>query len=279
MILNSESVSIVIPVYKNFDRLSSKELISLEQVFRLFTKATIYFVGPASLNTSGYRSFVEKRITLFRFKPFKDGYFANLQGYNELCMSKEFYGQFLQHKYMLLYQLDAFVFSNNIEEWCALGYDYMGAPWLKGWQHPEYPIQFIGAGNGGFSLRKTASFFRVCNHGLFGKWSRFRKWMNNYQRKHFDKKQPMYWRFLKKYIHIADQEDHFWAEDVPNHFKWFKVAPAEVALGFSFEVAPEELFKLNGSKLPFGCHGWDKFGLSFWDQYIDISPRQPKAVS
>ena len=32
---------------------------------------------------------------------------------------------------MLIYQLDAFVFQDDLAYWCQQNYDYIGAPWLR----------------------------------------------------------------------------------------------------------------------------------------------------
>lgn len=44
-------------------------------------------------------------------------------------LSAEFYERFLAWDYILLCQTDAFVFRDELADWCARGYDYIGAPW------------------------------------------------------------------------------------------------------------------------------------------------------
>jgi len=43
-------------------------------------------------------------------------------------MSPAFYDAFKAFDYILIYQLDAFVFRDELEYFCSLGYDYIGAP-------------------------------------------------------------------------------------------------------------------------------------------------------
>ena len=38
------------------------------------------------------------------------------------------YSRFEKYEYMLIYQLDAFVFSDRLMEFVEAGYDYIGAP-------------------------------------------------------------------------------------------------------------------------------------------------------
>ena len=72
-----------------------------------------------------------------------------------LWMSKQFYFRFLpNYKYMLIYQLDAWVFTDNLQEWCDKGYDYIGAPFLSIVKKNSPRVIFKGVGNGGLSLRR-----------------------------------------------------------------------------------------------------------------------------
>lgn len=43
-------------------------------------------------------------------------------------LEADFYRRFGKYKYMLIYQLDAFVFSDKLLDFCEMGYDYIGAP-------------------------------------------------------------------------------------------------------------------------------------------------------
>ncbi len=64
-------------------------------------------------------------------------------------LSPTFYDAFQAYRYVLIYQLDALVFSDRLTEWCEMDWDYVGAPWLKCADSP-----WVGAsrvGNGGFS--------------------------------------------------------------------------------------------------------------------------------
>ena len=46
-----------------------------------------------------------------------------------------------------------------LDEWCAAGYDFIGAPWLICADTPHITAEKVG--NGGFSLRRVSSFLRV----------------------------------------------------------------------------------------------------------------------
>ena len=62
---------------------------------------------------------------------FDPAYFTSIQGYNRLLLSTEFYQRFLGSAYLLICQLDVFVFRDELAGWVARGYDYVGAPWVS----------------------------------------------------------------------------------------------------------------------------------------------------
>ena len=66
-------------------------------------------------------------------------------------------------------------------------------------------------------------------------------------------------------------EDVFWSFEAPKFDANFKVATAEEALPFAFEVAPRWCFEKNGRRLPFGCHAWPKYDREFWMEILNKS--------
>ena len=121
-----------------------------------------------------------------KVESFSDEYFASLRGYNKLVLDELFYMRFLKYQYMLIYQLDAFVFKDELLLWAEKGYDYIGAPWIPP-KHSYLTLRgrlkiqlkyFIytllnddrrklkkycnyQVGNGGFSLRKINKMLEV----------------------------------------------------------------------------------------------------------------------
>jgi hypothetical protein len=67
---------------------------------------------------------------------------------------------------------------------------------------------------------------------------------------------------------FSQHEDIFWGLFAKRNFDWFKVAPFEESRKFSIELNPRPLFRLNGDKLPFGCHAWQKYDPEFWGPHI-----------
>ena len=97
-------------------------------------------------------------------------------------------------------------------------------------------------GNGGLSLRKVASHYRVtCEQ--------------NERIDHY---------LAQKRYHLYN-EDVFWATEA-NGFTYPKV---KEAIRFSFDKYPGYCYKLNNWQLPFGCHSWYKRKMKkFWMDFI-----------
>lgn len=213
------NAAVVIPVYKA--TLNEFEKISLAQVQKVLGKYQIIFVAPEGLKCDYF-------IHGCRIYYFPKQFFQSTQTYNLLMEAPFFYKAFSEYEYILIYQLDAFVFSDMLEYFCSLGYDYIGAAWypLQRLRH-ENKIYKIGVGNGGFSLRNVAKFYNL---------------LINHQKTVLENR------------HI--NEDIFFALCGALYPDEFKVAPLKVAYKFSFEHGLEHVIKKNGGKLPFGCHAW-----------------------
>ena len=79
-------------------------------------------------------------------------------------ISSKFYKSFKTYEFLLIYQTDAWVFRDDLLEWCNKDYDYVGAPWFTGYDDTKgIKKAFNAVGNGGFCLRKTKSMLRVLN--------------------------------------------------------------------------------------------------------------------
>jgi hypothetical protein len=216
-------------------------------------------VKPESLNVSS----LNEHYPDLHFESFDDDYFANIQRYNKLMLSHEFYNRFLDSEYILIYQLDAFVFRDELSLWCSKGYDFIGAPWLN---NPVNKLPILSTihhlsfrcaqisrkksrqslynkvGNGGFSLRKVDSFCKT----IYLHEAK----INDY--------------LQQKRSHLYN-EDVFWASEIPD----FSYPDAMEALYFSFDTCPQHSFRLTGGQLPFGCHGWYKRKMRrFWKPII-----------
>lgn len=270
-------IAIVLPLYKPFSSLDDVEKISLQQFYRVLNAYDIFFVTNKDINIEEYKDKQGKGLEIKRLD-FHKGYFENIEGYNRLLLSFEFYDSFKAYEYMLVTQLDVFIFSDRLSYFANLGYDYIGAPWFEGYEFATPESKIIGVGNGGFSLRRISSFLSVLGltsilqkpyisiAGLSAMLSNPLSFMRILKYR-FDSNTnlniPVFpWQFLKN-------EDGYWSTHVKQFFPWFKVSNVRNAVSFAFEVNPRRLYKLNSNKLPMGVHAWHKYDIDFWKPYIE----------
>ena len=69
-------------------------------------------VKPDGLDTSA----LQARFPFKAVETFDPGYFKSIQGYNRLLLSTGFYERFLASAYLLICQLDVFVFRDDLAE-------------------------------------------------------------------------------------------------------------------------------------------------------------------
>lgn len=229
-----KEVAVVIPVYKVMP--SESEIKSFKQCLAVLGNYPIVLAAPLGLDTKFYDQTAGKKLTCISFDK---KYFLSTKGYSELLLSRLFYKNFISYTSILIYQLDAWVFRDELAYWCSLDYDYIGAPWLDAppvatGKKPLINLSKLlenKVGNGGFSLRKVKS------HLKWATWAGF------------------VFKFIPK------NEDMIWTLFVP-----FKKPSVLKALSFAFELEPEKAYSLNGEKLPFGCHAWEKYNPEFWNE-------------
>ncbi len=238
----------------------------MNRCFEILYRYEIEIITFNELDISDY--LFSKKITI---KYYDKSYFSSLNGYNQLLLSWDFYNNYKDYKYILIYQLDSFVFSDKLKFWCSKDYDYIGSPWIVNRKNINFKnliittiywvVQFFKemkmplcvmnqVGNGGFSLRRVSKFLYVLEN------------INS--------------RILQKYIsatanEIKYNEDVFWSLEINNYpkLKLNKPSPKE-ALCFSIDGNPKHSIS-NMKEMPFGCHGWNKSNqVKNWLDIINI---------
>ena len=264
---------VAIPAYSK--SMKPEEVCSLRQCIRIFggRRKIVLFV-PESLDCSSYLE-IAPEVEVQRFP---DSFFTSISSYSRLLLTPDFYLRFKEYDYMLIYQLDGWVFRDELDLWCAKDYEYIGGPFFIQDGKKKIPV----VGNGGVSLRKIKSVLRV---------------LNGTKQKMFPNK--LLWRFFRnytvghRYIHslipllkmvnilpnsrgkylesvrrgTLNQEDvvfyYLSREFVPDGL----LMPGwEEASRFSLDAAPRKFFV----DLPFCCHAWRKNDFEFWKKYIDF---------
>ncbi len=105
-----EKFIIAVPIYKDFKKLGSNELVSLTRLCDILGKHSIILFGSTGFDWEQYISFAKKHAANPLVKEFKPEFFRGIKGYNELLISVDFYKNSRHGVYILIYQLDAFVF-------------------------------------------------------------------------------------------------------------------------------------------------------------------------
>ncbi len=259
------SVAVVIPIYKQ--KPDNNELCALKQCAKILSKRDIFIVCPNDLDITIYEEiFSACKLACIRFD---NNYFKSVDTYSRLLLGTEFYERFNNYEYMLICQPDAWIFKDELDYWCSLGYSYIGAPWFKGDKLSKF------AGNGGFCLRKISDMIKLfsLDKNIKISWHDFGLIYYRY------KKLRLILLLVYMYIKHFLTNEYFWKtvpmnEDMAivlfahRFMKDFNPAPPEVAMKFSFEVHPEVLYELNDKQLPFGCHAYLKYNPEFWKKFI-----------
>jgi hypothetical protein len=266
---------IVIPVYKEYIDIS--EEASLIQCLKILGNHRICIITYKGLNTEAYSAIFKDIQIKFSCECFDREYFKDVRGYNKLMLSEIFYRRFSAYKYILIYQLDAYVFRDELDYWCKQGYDYIGAPWFEDYKTHEEGAKLWAVGNGGFSLRRTKYFIKVLS------WRMAVKKNKPFAVKDFlhPMRIVLHVLFLlgyhNKIIDCLQQTEKTWNEDAFYTLylqgTWLqpKLPSIETAYKFAFECSPSYLYELNNKQLPFGCHAFMKNEFnSFWRKYIEI---------
>lgn len=224
MMITKEKVVVVIPYFH--DNLSEVEQISLNQCNKILHEYDKVLVIPQKLKNKVPPTFMVEVVP--------DEWLDSIDSYNQMMVNIEFYKRFIKYEYILVHQLDALVFSDRLLEFCNMGYDYVGAPWLTGRRKIyNFKRAYFYVGNGGLSLRRVKTFINICE--------------------------------TENPHDISIPEDVFWGF---HRSEYFKVPDIDVAITFAMEEQIKRSIKMNHDDLPFGCHAWHKFDLEVLKPYL-----------
>lgn len=234
------SIVVLIPVYQPV--LSAAERFSVtHSLAQLKPGRTVCFIGPEGLDMSAY-AIDFPGVPLVTFEK---TCFESIKGYNRLLMSAAFYERFASHEFMLILQTDAILLRDELDDWIAKPYDYVGAPWPDGVEILVNLDQFTGehakkvkvhVGNGGLSLRRNRACIALLNE---------------------------FPQALAFFIRTGSSEDLFFS--IMGSLSSAFVMPNEiVASQFSLELKPDHYHHVNQHKPPMGGHAWLKYNQPFW---------------
>jgi hypothetical protein len=250
--MNAQSLAVVIPIYQ--PALPPLHDYSLERSVRALLGRELFFIAPDGLDVGWYRA----RYPGIGYEFFEPAFFANIQGYNRLMLGRALYERFSRYEFMLVLQTDAIQLRDDLDEWTAQPFDYIGAPWPGGYEVFVNQDNFAGdkgkrvtvcLGNGGLSLRRIAKCLAL---------------------------QDEFPETVATARRNGSSEDVFYSimGEVSRGF----VLPNEItAAHFSLEIEPGYYYAVNGQHLPSGVHGWWKYDVDFWRPHLpDMPPLPPK---
>lgn len=261
-------VVVVVPVYRAF---LPSEAFAFRQCLNVLGRYDISLLHPAGVDLSGVCRSTPPNVTE---KAIADHWFEGIRGYNSLCISPYFYGLYEDYEYMLIYQLDAYVFRDELSDWCARGYDYIGSPWLPNdnlfqrtlgevirlfrrrlhppgtTRHVTHAQMHYSVGNGGFSLRRVAKLKGVTE------------------------------MFADEIAAVTYGEPKLLEDQLFSIYlakrAGIRIPSWREGIHFGFENNLKRCLRETGGQLPFGCHYWSKGNswVEFWHRYIPFDPKQ-----
>lgn len=181
--MDKKEVVVVVPVYR--PELTVWERASLRQTVGVLQENyPVELLVPCGMDCSAIRrefSGLPVREVSDEWLGRKNG----IAGYNRMMLSAGFYELFRDYEYLLICHTDAWIFRDELADWCRRGYDCVAAPWVRRKVY-DLPIlkQYLRwrlrraeragrmirqslygkIGNGGLSLRRVESFRAACEN-------------------------------------------------------------------------------------------------------------------
>ena len=264
----SKDVAVIIPIYKS--NLTSYEEISLNRTIKIFVNRDIVIITFFELDH--FCNQISKRHANINIVFFHKKYFDSIRGYNRLLMSKNFYEAFLSFKYVLICQLDVYVFEDKLDFWINKGFCNVGAPLFNGYNTLSHNFKSIG-NNGGFCLRKTRSCLDILSnvkHRYYSISTLIKIESHFLWRLYRILRDGLLFNYNVKPLYPIINEDIFWSSIVPIENDCFLVPKSEESMLFSYDVNPKFLYEKSNGILPMAIHAWWKYDKTFVEKLIKL---------
>jgi hypothetical protein len=263
----TKRVAVTVPLASHPELLPDEE-ISLAHLRHHLGAYDRYVIAPQSMDVPHDD---------FQVVRFPDEYFGSANAQTRLMMTPAYYEAFSDYEFILTYQLDAIVFSDQLTEWCDSGYAFVSAPNYGLSERYAWPC------SGGFALRNVRSFLGVFESDRYATdpdeyWTRVAAGRSRAGRLlHLPRK---YLKRLRRFNNVRRDIDLFltgkgpWLEDEffvlkgAHYNPDFRLPSVETALRFAFDENPRHAFELAGGRLPFGAHAWFKQDREFWEPHL-----------
>jgi hypothetical protein len=265
------SLAVAVPTVEA--TLSADSALSLESLRRRASGVDRYLVIPQSLR-------LDWKHDDFRVLRVPDAAMADIAAYNRLMLTPWFYRLFAGYEALLIFQTDCLLLRDDLADWAARGWSYVGAPWFA----RKSGNRLKAVGNGGLSLRRPADAAAVLQSDCFHPRPRLAQQFRHFAsfkhlglllktlaaaRQDSASEPPAAEALGSRFVrHFARPEDEFWGQYAPFFHPGFRVPDPAAALDFAFEPRPADCLKLNGGRTPLGCHAWAKMDRGFWLEFL-----------
>lgn len=266
-----KKLGVLISFYKS--TLSVNEILSLKRCASILGKHDLILFGPNDVDLSLYLKYAVGAKTHLVPSHLLKG----ADNYSKYLLSEDFYDNFKKYDHILIYQLDCYVFRDDLKHWGSQNYDYIGSPFFEEFERTK-TNKLNGVGNGGFSLRSPNKILEVLKN-----WEKKITYKSIIKDKEaFEKKDKIRLIAQKFFSSLTGYRFHLPYNKLLNLPKddimiglFFSKklnlistpSPLE-ASKFAMETNCSYLYELNGHVLPFGCHAWEKYEPNFWKSFI-----------
>jgi len=273
--------AVVIPVYKI--NLNLFEEISLNRHITILKDYDCFLLIPQKLSAHVNHLLARNEGDNNRVSchVVDDLWLSSHRHYNQLMLRREFYQFYEFYSHILVAQLDSYTFEDRLLAWCNTKYDYVGAPIYNFGSHWQDDLLCVG--NGGFSLRKVASFIsaldanpviftlddlveRLKPYNAKGKFVNALKyapcWLMRGNRLREECNSLAYF--------VGVNEDLCYAKYLPAIRNDFLIPSYVESVSFCIDSHVTRELKVLKEGLPFGAHGWWTWNenLDAWRPFI-----------
>ena len=266
-----KKLGVLISFYK--DNLSANEILSLKRCVSILGNHDLILFGPDNVDLNIYFKYVpEAKTHLVPSHCLKGA-----DNYSKFLLSEDFYNFYKEYDFILLYQLDCYVFRDEFNHWVSQNYDFIGFPFFEDFERTT-TNKLIGVGNGGFSLRSPIRILEVLEN-----WEKKVTYKSIIKNKGIFEKKDKVRLILQKFIssctgykfHIpyikllnVPKDDLMIGLFFSKDLNLIRTPSPLEASKFAMETNCNYLYELNGKVLPFGCHAWEKYEPNFWKNFI-----------
>ena len=132
---------VCIPIHTS--KLSKYEVISIKSHLSKLKSHDVFVLVPKSKKIEIISVLETNNIpqSSYKIHQVKDYCLRNADNFQLLMLTRNFYLFYKQYSHILIAQIDAYTFSDELIKWCKTGFDYIGAPCFAYEKYWEYRVK------------------------------------------------------------------------------------------------------------------------------------------